>query len=229
MNSDDDRREVDLREYLNVLRRRKFTIILVTVVVTLVAIGLSLAQTKVYQGTAQLLLQPRETDTLFDPTTGQRTDAARNVQTQLQVIKSTPVREEVRDTLGSVPGVRANAIGQTDVIQVKGQSTDPKRAAAIANAYANAYIDVRQKQTVSDLLAAAKQIQTEVDDLQKQIDAYSARIDSAAPAQQASIRADVTPRRDSLISQQSVFKQKLDQLQVNTAIRSGGAQLVTPA
>src|SRR3954462_1139114 len=158
MNPETERTELDLRGYLNVVRRRKVTIIIVTMVVVVVAVGLSLVQTKVYQGTADVLLQARSTDTLFDPATGARSDPTRNVSTQLQIIKSRPVQDEVRQKLGYSAKVHANGVGQTDVIQVKGNSTSKKKAADIANAYANAYIDVLQKQTVNDLLAAANQI-----------------------------------------------------------------------
>ncbi len=82
----------------------------------------------------------------------------------------------------------------------------------MANAYATAYIDFRRKQAVDDILAAAGQIQDKVSDLQTQID-------SLPPgAQQA-----------ALVDQQALFKQKLDELQVDAALKTGGAQLVTQA
>jgi uncharacterized protein involved in exopolysaccharide biosynthesis len=49
--------ELDLRHYLDVVNRRKWLIIAVTVLVAAVAVGLSLAQTPMYRATTQVLLQ----------------------------------------------------------------------------------------------------------------------------------------------------------------------------
>ena len=64
-------------------------------------------------------------------------------------------------------------IGETDVVEVRGKSTDPKKAAEIANTYATAYIDFRRQQAVQSLLAASNEIQKQIDDLQHQIDALN--------------------------------------------------------
>jgi succinoglycan biosynthesis transport protein ExoP len=206
--------ELELRDYLRVLRARKWTVAITTAIVVALALGVSLAQTKVYQGVADVLLQPRSTESLFDANSGQRNDPARAVQTEIQVLRSRPVRDLVRKQLGSAPSVSASPVGQTDVIQVKAESTDPERAAVIANAYARSYISFRRSQAVDDLLAAGEQIQAKITDIQKQLDA------SAAAPQAA---------RDSLLQQQVLFRQKLDELQVDAALKTGGAQLVTPA
>jgi capsular exopolysaccharide synthesis family protein len=220
----------ELRDYLSVLRRRKWTIALTVVVLVGLSLVNSFLTTPIYQGTATVLLQPRSTDTLFNPSTGARNDPARAVDTEIQVLKSEPVRAMVRQQLGSAPPVSASGVGQTDVINVSTTSTKPAVAAKTANAYANAYIDFRRKQAVDDLLAASQEIQGKVDDLQKQIDALDARINSTSdPVQQNAIRQNVGPQKDQLVTQQGTFKQRLDQLQVETGLTTGRAQLVTPA
>jgi len=206
--------ELELRDYLRVLRRRKWTIVTTTVIVVALAVGASVAQAKVYQGVADVLLQPRSTESLFDPSSGQRNDPARAVQTEIQVLRSRPVRDLVRQQLGSAPRVSASPVGQTDVIQVKAEDPEPERAAAIANAYARAYIDYRRTQAVEGLLAAGEQIQAKIGEIQEQLDATP---------------PTATGVRDSLFQQQALFRQKLDQLQVDAALKTGGAQLVTPA
>ena len=205
--------ELELRDYLRVLRRRKGVIAICTLVVLGVALAFSLLQTPVYAGKAEILLQPRTTDSVFDPQTGQTaTDRERSVRTELRVIESEPVREAVRAQIGTAPDVTSLPQGQTDVVQIRADSTDARRAAETANAYARAYMDFRRQQAVDELLNAAQQIQGKVSDLQRQIDPLPAG-----------------PQKDALISQQSLFRQKLDQLQVDAALKTGGAQLVTPA
>lgn len=221
--------DVDLRSYVRMLARRKWTIVLAAVVVVGFACAASFLQTPVYQGTAQVLLQPRSTESLFDPNSGQRSDPARTIQTEMQVLKSEPVRAEVRRRIGAAGSISARSIGQTDVIEITARSTDPERAAAVANAHAEAYIGFRRKQAVDDLMAAAQEIQAKVDSLQAQIASLTAQINSADPRTRTDVEARVRPQLDQLLSQQSLFKQKLDQLQVDAALKSGGAQLVTPA
>ena len=230
--ADDSVTELELRDYLRVIRRRKWIIALVTLVVVGSAIGASVIQTPVYQGKAEVLLQAKATESLFDPNSGQRNDPARAVQTEIQVLKSRPGRDLVRKALGSAPPASASPVGQTDVIEVRAESTDPDRAAAIANAYAKSYIGFRRTQAVDDVLAAAEQIQQKVAELQTQIDGVGTPTTTATTPRgdpRPAPAADVTQQRDQLVAQQALFRQKLDQLQVDAALKSGGAQLVTPA
>lgn len=204
--------ERELKDYLNVLRRRKGVVALAVGVVVGVALLASFLQTPVYQGAAEILLQPRASESLFNQNSLQLADPERTLQTEIRVIKSQPVRAAVQQKLGSAPKITAAGVSNTNTILIRANSTDAKRAAVIANEYANAYIDYRRKQVVNDLLAAANEIQKQVTALQRQIDAQPAG-----------------PSRDALLAQQSAFKERLDQLSVDAALRTGGAQLVTPA
>ncbi|MGI8683514.1 MAG: polysaccharide biosynthesis tyrosine autokinase [Acidimicrobiales bacterium] len=219
--------DAELRDYLQIVRRRKHIVALVVVVVVAGALIASYLQTPVYQGTAELLLQSRSTQSPFDPQSGQRNDPIRAVQTEIQVLKSQPVRDAVRKKIGDAPEVKVSPVGQTDVIEVKAQSTVPKRAAEVANTYAEAYIDFRRTQAVDDLFAAAEQIQAKVSDLQGQIDELAAS--TTPPVRGAVADPSLASRRDALLQQQALFKQKLDQLQVDAALKTGGADVVTPA
>jgi non-specific protein-tyrosine kinase len=219
--------QLELRDYLRVIRRRKGIIALTVLLCVGAALAASLSQTKIYQASADVLLQPRRSETLFDPETGARSDPARAIQTEIRILSSKPVRDEVQRQLGTAPAVAATPVGQTDVIQVRAQSADPASAAQTANAYANAYIATRRKQSVDDLFAAAEQIQAKVDDLQVQIDEIP-EAPAVARGQAVPVDPNLT-RRSNLVQQQALFKQKLDQLQVDAALKTGGAQLVTPA
>lgn len=206
-----DLEEPSLREYLHVIRRRKWPLILSVLIIVAAALVGSYVQSPVYAATAEVLVQPRPNESLFNPNTGQRNDPQRVLQTEARILKSEPVRLAVREKLGYAAGVTTSAEGQTDVISVVAESTNPRRAADVANAYATSYMDFKRKQAVDDLLLAAQEIQAKINDLQGQIAAAS---DAA---------------KETLIQQQALFKNKLDQLQVDAALRTGGAQLVTAA
>ncbi|HWC12395.1 MAG TPA: polysaccharide biosynthesis tyrosine autokinase [Acidimicrobiales bacterium] len=213
MAKDGRRPSLDLRHYVRVLRRRKGVVAVCTLLVLGVSLALSLLKTPVYAAQAQLLLQPRSTDFLFGSATAQSAgDRDRTVRNELLLMESEPVRAAVRRELGTAPEISVRARGSTDVIIIRAESTDARRAATIANAYANAYISFRRQQAVDELLQAAQEIQTKLSELQGQIDNMPA-----------------SPQKDALVAQQGVFREKLDQLQVDAALKSGGAQLVSPA
>jgi uncharacterized protein involved in exopolysaccharide biosynthesis len=224
-----DRTELELRDYLRVLRRRKSTIAAAILVVLGFALTASLLQSPLYEGRAELLLQQRSTESLFNPDTGQPNDPARALQTEIRVLKSGPVKAAVKAKLGEAPAVAATPVGQTNDISVSVRSGSPKKAADIANAYANSYIEFRRKQAIDDLLAASQEVQSKVGDFQRQIDAIDAQIASTGDRQRSIVVQNLAPQRAALVDQQAVFRQKLNQLQVDAALKSGGAQLVMPA
>jgi polysaccharide biosynthesis transport protein len=234
--------EPDLRDYLQVLRRRKAIIALSVAAVLAVALTASYSQTPLYAATAKLLLKPRSAEYVFSNNSGSQSEvlSARSVETEIEVIKTEPVRELVRNKIGSAPAVQVRPVGQTDLVTIRAESTDPARASQVANAYASAYIDFRRKQAFDELSAASEEVQTKITDLQKQLENLNATLASApvcvdtrttadACTQRANVEANVTPRRTTLNNQLGLFQQRLDQMQVDSALASGSAQLVTPA
>jgi succinoglycan biosynthesis transport protein ExoP len=129
----------DFRRYLRGLRRRARLIVLVVLVLVNVTLVLSLRQERVYEGDAKVLLSPQ----MFGDRTGFQVDAALAVQTEIQLFESDPVRALVVEQLGPVGKVSAERVNQTLLVSVKARSRDPKRAAAVTNAYARAYLQFR--------------------------------------------------------------------------------------
>ena len=225
----DDPPELELRHSLRVLRRRKWTVALACLAVVAAALATSVAQTPLYEGKARLLIQTQNRDSIFDPVTGQRNDPARAVQSEILVIDSEPVRAAVRQRLGQAPRISASAIAETDGVELTATDPDPRRAALVANTYGEAYIEVRRRQAVDSLLATGKEIQAKIGELQTQIDDLNGRIERLGPSGQALEAQSLRAKRDSLLQQQALFRQKLDQVQVDTSLKGGGALLVTPA
>lgn len=203
-------KDLELRDYLGILWRRKVIVVLAVVLVAGAAFAAAVVQTSIYEGVAEVLLQPRSTESLFDSTPAPA-DPSQTTATEIHILQSLPVRAAVVKQLGSAPRISANAAGDTQIIQVRADSPDPARAAKIANAYANSYIDYRRTQAVGDILAATNQVQAKIQELQGQIDQATGT------------------EKDSLQQAQTVFRQKLDELSVDGALKTGGAQLVTPA
>jgi non-specific protein-tyrosine kinase len=220
-----------LSDYLSVLRRRKWNVVLATVLVAGTALLASLLETPVYQARARLLLQPSQSP--FDATASQLGPGL--VPTEIEVIQSEPVRAEVRKRIGVAPPVSAVQVGTTSVIEVRAQDPKPSRAAAITNAYAEAYIDYRRTEAVDALAAISQELQAKIDALQTDIDALASQLSAmppctgANPAPECSSRDSLQRDRDAKVALQAPFKQKLDELQVDASLKDGGATINSPA
>jgi non-specific protein-tyrosine kinase len=217
--------ELELRDYLRVLRRHRVIIVLTVGVVVGLALLVSYLQTPVYAGSARMLIQPRPGITPFDVSNGQSANAAQFVATEIEVIKGEPVQEQVRRQIGSAPPISVRPVGTTSVVQVVAESTDPKRAAAVANAYVEAYIANRRQQGIDESLATQKEVQGQIAILQGQIEALDAQIG----ATEGSVADSLKAQRQAQVQQQALFKQTLDQQQVNMALITGGAEVVRSA
>jgi succinoglycan biosynthesis transport protein ExoP len=232
--------ELDLRDYLLVLRRRKVVVALSVAAVLAVALGVAFRQTPRYAATAKLLLQPRTSQSVFGSQAQGFVDARRSVQTEIEVIKTEPVRDLVRDKIGGAPPVQVGAIGETDILTIRAESADPARASLVANTYATAYIDFRRTQALEQFSVTSEGIQTKITQLQQQVDSLGSTTTNLPPcvnpattpdacSQRTAAEATIAARRTTLLSQLGLFQQTLDQLGVDSAVAKGSAQLVTPA
>jgi non-specific protein-tyrosine kinase len=156
------------------------------------------------------------------------------LQTELQVIESEPVRAEVRKRLNGVaPPATARAIGQTSVIEVAVESTVPQSAVVATKAYVDSFIEYDRKQALDSLTAASTEVQTKIADLQKEIDALTARLGEIPPCvgvnppPSCTQRQNVQQDRDAALTQQAPLKQRLNQLQVDASFANGGPQLIS--
>ena len=209
--------EMTLRDYSAVVLQRKWVVIAAVLIAVAVAVVSSALQTPIYSADAEILVQPRGQDGLFEDRIVNLNDRA--IQTEIQVIEGEAVRARVQQNLAleQPPAkVAASAVGQTDVVRVAVRSTNATNASnarTLANAYAEAYISVRLEQSVNELLAASTEVQKAITQLQAQID----------------VLADDDPSRPGLVAQLSNFSTTLDQLRVDQALRTGGATIIKSA
>jgi succinoglycan biosynthesis transport protein ExoP len=226
--------EPDIGDYARIVWRRKFTVLIAMVVVVTVALVFSYTQTPKYAATAKIVLRLRVTG-LFGAN-AVPIDAARAVQTEIEAIQSDPVKERVREKVGSAPKVRVSAVGNADLIAVRAESTSPNLAASVANAYADSYLEFRREQNLNEVLANSQQIESKVREIQRQIDELTASTDNLPPCVDARTnpgpctqRESAAQERNALITQQLSFRERLNQLQVEQNLTGGGAQIGTPA
>ena len=226
MNGTPDR-ELGLVDYAHVVARRKWIVVTAVVAAVVGAVALSAMQKPVYQASAQMLVSTRSSDTIFGNGSISVGDPKRAVLTEIKVLESGIVAQRAQKDLAlaaPLPAVNGTSDNVTDVVAVTVRSGDPTTARVAADAYVQAYIEIKREQAVDTLVSAGAELQKKITELQTQIDALDkpAVVPSTTPE-------DVASQRRVLVDQQGLFKQRLDQLQVDTALTTGGAQVVRQA
>jgi capsular exopolysaccharide synthesis family protein len=225
-------RTLDLRDYLRVVRRFKWTIVVVTVLAVAAALGLSYLEEPVYRTQSKLLLAPSLAEQIFAPQVGRESE--RTLANEIEIMASPRVRREVAQKLGRAPDVTIGGVGDTDVIVIGAESTDAEEAAETATVYAETYIEIRRTLIIEENLQAQQQIQGEIATLDGRIGEIDASIAASPPAAVGDDEnAPVDPRlteRARLVSRRSGYAQQIDQLQTGaSAAELGGATLLAAA
>ena len=143
---------VSLREYGDILRRRR-TIILQTLVIVLVAgILITLFQTPTYQAIARLLVRPQGLNLNVGTDSGPLGDILRpqsiySVATQVEMLNSSEMRKKIQEKIGGeLPQFSIEPIEGTTIITVKAEGDNPDRVASAANTLLSEYMnDVSDK------------------------------------------------------------------------------------
>ncbi len=154
-------------ELLSVLWRRKLVVLATIVVAVILTLALSLRSPKQYSSSAQLLFRdPGFAQALFGNglfSTGQQ-EPQRTTQTNIDVVTSLNVAAAAANLLKTKEGV-ANLLesisvtpnNNADIATIKATRSDPREAAAVANAFAEGYI-IYRRQTDRSTVAQAEEL-----------------------------------------------------------------------
>jgi len=223
---------LELRDYLRVVRRRKWVIVVTMVVCIAAAVTMSLIQAPVYSSTARLLLDHRLVDKLFVPNgesnnnTNTRDDTERG--NEIQVMYSPKVRLAAQKTLGRAAGPVDFAFQEgSDVVSITATDSNPKRAAKTANVFTKTYMKIHAKLIVQELNQAAAEVQNKINTLNYQIAQLQASLAASPAAPVAKGEGPSDQReidRDRFAGQRISYSAQLDQLQTGAAVaaQSGG-------
>ncbi|MCB0994494.1 MAG: polysaccharide biosynthesis tyrosine autokinase, partial [Acidimicrobiales bacterium] len=206
--------ELSLSDYIGILRRRWHYVVGAFLVLIAMSLVYSLLQTPLYRAQAEVLVDLDTSSQLFDPVTGARRSETRVIDTEVKFVKSTLVADAVREALGFGGGVSAAAADNADVIEIISTSTDPDRAALVANTYAETYISLRRELAIQDVLATAEVVQDRIDELTDELRGLSSS----------------DPERDRIERTIADLNDSLDRLDLTSQLSGGtSAQIISPA
>jgi Mrp family chromosome partitioning ATPase len=165
-----------LRDYLQVVRRRKWVIVQAVILVPLAAVLFSIRQPAEYSASADVLLSRQNLATSLtgvQDTSIIGTQADRSAQTQADLARSPEVAKRalqgahahglsVRDFLAASS---VTAKQNADLLLFTVTNHDPKLAARLANAYADAYKTYRKEVETAPIQAAIEKVRARIDAL----------------------------------------------------------------
>jgi Mrp family chromosome partitioning ATPase/capsular polysaccharide biosynthesis protein len=209
------------RVSLSGILRRRWTFVLVGGLIGLIgACAYLLASDPPYRSTASVLVTPVQTGNPADALSSQSGRDEVNLDTEAQLVTSTATVERARELLGSdtsedlVAAVTTNVPPNTAVLEISFQGSSPAAARDGAQAFANAYLDVRRSAAEERLNAGIAAVQTQFDNLRDQLDAATARVQAVeqGSAEQSIAQAEVSV----LTGQLSTLTQSLANLRSNS-------------
>jgi capsular exopolysaccharide synthesis family protein len=169
----------DLRAYLAILWRRKWTFLACVVAIPVAVYLISSSAQKRYQSRVLLQIQAQAVDSSLFSGNAPTTSADQTLNATARLIATTGVAAEAAKRLRprpATPGALLGAISakpDTDsgFITITATSPEPRRAADVANAFASAVVATRARKARSLIDAAIRQIENNLNDLSPSDDA----------------------------------------------------------
>jgi capsular exopolysaccharide synthesis family protein len=189
---------IDLREFMGVLRRRKWSVLLVTILVVGLALALVYRRTPVYTSVAEV-----EVGSLTLQS-GSFYDLQASMDTEAQRVTSAPIARAARQLGAPLDGsVDASIPANTTYLEISCTTTDPQTAKTCADAYAQAYVDARNARAQDMYDAAVEPKQAQLSAAEQQVIELTGQLRTTTdPAERASLLDEIAAARRDVDSYQ---------------------------
>jgi polysaccharide biosynthesis transport protein len=171
---------VTLHDYLRVVRRRKWMVVLTALLVPLAVVAFSLQQQKLYEASADVLLNSQNAAATAGlpgtPLTGLSQEPERITQAQARVARMPEVVERVLDSVSGtgmtvsdfLAGSSVSNSPGSDILTFAVTNPDPALAERLANAYASEYTAYRQELDASLIERALADVEGRLQKLERE-------------------------------------------------------------
>jgi succinoglycan biosynthesis transport protein ExoP len=156
-----------LRDYLRIVRQRKWIVLLPVVLVPVVAVFFSLQQQRLYQASADVFISNQDLSTTLSDIPRPSQDPARYAQTQVdlsrvpavavRVVRALRLRDRSPGQLLSRSSVSAKE--SADLLTFRVNDPDPALAVRLANEYARQFTRYRRDLDTAAIRRAERQVQ----------------------------------------------------------------------
>jgi polysaccharide biosynthesis transport protein len=225
--------EIDLKQYVNILKHRRLTIFVCLLAVVAAAMAWTFTRDPIYQSESRILVKGNDPINQGDFSTVFPALAAfrdqRDVQTQVEIIRSWPLLKEAATRAGlevedggSMP-VKVEGGKDTNVIKVTATSTDPSLAQRLANQVATVYVDRNLNQNRSSahagrvfLEAQQQRFRTDLEEAARELRDYQERTGAVgldvATASRVQNMSELESSRTAALAERSAAEARVAQL-----------------
>jgi polysaccharide biosynthesis transport protein len=218
----------DLRAYVSIVRRRKWSLILVTLVTLAAAGAFSYRQTPMYRSSESVQVKPLNPDQALQ---GSYTYNFGISMTTEQALALSPAVADLAEQQATSAGVTspddgsvdANVPTDTPILEISYSAADPVQARDWAHAYAQGYIDYRTQQATISYQAARKGYEDQISAVNEELDTLRSQLANASNAEAPGIRTSID-RKEALIK--ALTNQ---QASLPYPVTSTAAQSIAPA
>ena len=183
--------EMSLRDHWRIIRRRRWTIIVCSLLVGLFAFWFARQREPEYQSMSAIKFEQSTslTGLLVEVLSFSPSDT---IETQAAIVRSFPVMEQVAKRLGELPTtmppeavkeskaytgvvdalaarVKTNRVASTNILEITTTSSDPRKAKDLANAVAEVYRDVQSRTRNSRIIEARQFIEQQLKELEGRV------------------------------------------------------------
>lgn len=232
--------ELELTDYIRILRRRRLWVLVPLVVSMALAGLLTVNQAPRYCASAQVFLGASEAQRGLQGDSNVNI-ANRDVANEINVAFSDEVRNAVIGQLGVDPDVTVTGDSGSDILWFEGCGTDADAAPLYANAWANVYVNTKQQQAVDSIAVAIEGFQTRLDELRvtraearADLDALEERLARAGDNASATLQAEANRERDRVAPELGLIDSQIQtvagaitQLELDSDLASTGTARVT--
>lgn len=223
---------MELKDYLKVVRARKWVILQAVVVVVLTAAVVSLLQPAVYEGEAKVLISEKDTGAaLFGAVLPElSSQPERGLQTQVQLMQLRPLAEDAirklnlkTDAEALLKRIRVSAVGQTNIVTVTASDRDPVRAAGIANEMANQFVAWSKDYKRESLRVASEEVEARLEEAKTEVIELGRKINAEGKSDELAAELQIATGAYTTLAE------KLEQLRINEQLEIGSGRVVSEA
>jgi non-specific protein-tyrosine kinase len=192
----------DLRSYVAIVRRRKWSLILVVLLTVSAAAYFSYRQVPMYRSSATVLVKPLSPNQILQ---GYNYGFSVSMQTEQALATSPDVATKAADnaaaagaTGGDTGNVATDVPTDTTFLEISYASPSPTEAQIWAQAYADGYMQYRREQALGLYTSAQAGFQKKIDEVNATIVDLESQLDSAGPLKTASLQSQIRTSQSTL-------------------------------
>jgi tyrosine-protein kinase len=215
----------DVHEFIWIVWRYKWSILLVTLACLGIALFLTNRQTPLYESRTRVLVLP------IEDVPGTETAAQPNLATERELASSFAVAEAVAEDLGITDGtgelldeLQVELLADTEILEIRYRHADPAVAEQRAQAFAENYIGYRRTTATAKLAASAEDLDRQIRNLRRRFETIQQEL-QILPAGDPNA---IVLRNEAALIQGQLLQRQLARLDLETASVNAG-DIVEPA